>query len=308
MMARLKHLLSVLVLATMLLTQSLSPSLARADDSFDRGEIENALKDFYDHFAGRNTDDSKFLGTDRDRLTRVVARQLIPLEANLFNDIVGHMIAVDYRQSPPDRQAIEKLIGAMESEGRGTVFQTEKGAEEKAAMTVLADTVAVWSVVCLSVGFARSWAAADEMTGFEKFAYAMKNTPEQMPSSLKARLSIASLGVAIGSAHAAYDYLYRTRFDPREALERVQDQVVREIAEKADQYRSQLQKDAQARTSISEKQHEIFSAELNSLDVEILQLMENDMNYKGQLTPAQEDIVASRALLDQLQIERRKLK
>ena len=219
MKTSLHRILSVLIVSTTLLLQGVSPRLAYSDDSFDRGEIQNALKDYYDHYAGRNTGDTQFLGTDRDRLTRVVARQLITLEANLFNDMVGHMIAVDYRQSPADREAIEKLVASMENEGRGTVFQTAKGAEEKAAMTVLADTVAVWSVACLAIGFGRSWAQADEMTGFERFAYVMKNTPEQMPKALKTKLAIAGLSLAVGASHAAYDYLYQTRFDPREALD-----------------------------------------------------------------------------------------
>lgn len=297
MKTSLHRILSVLIVSTTLLLQGVSPRLAYSDDSFDRGEIQNALKDYYDHYAGRNTGDTQFLGTDRDRLTRVVARQLITLEANLFNDMVGHMIAVDYRQSPADREAIEKLVASMENEGRGTVFQTAKGAEEKAAMTVLADTVAVWSVACLAIGFGRSWAQADEMTGFERFAYVMKNTPEQMPKALKTKLAIAGLSLAVGASHAAYDYLYQTRFDPREALERIQDQIIQELAEKADQYRRALQPGQKAENL---KQLEASRQDLLSMEEQVTQLSNDDPEFQGRLSTVAEDISASKTEVEKL--------
>jgi hypothetical protein len=224
-----------------------------------------------------------------------MARQLLSLDANLFNDATAHMIAIDYMQSPADRLAIESLVDELEAQGRSEhILETGKEAKESLLMSAVSDAVIVWGVISLW-GYGKAWLAADDLQGLERFTYAMKAGEEGLPAALRSKLVRAGLSLAVGSSISAYQYLYRTRFDPKETLGRIQDQVVQDLAEKAANYRKTLQYGSK-----DEKVLEASRQDLANMEDQVLQLSKADPQFHGRLTPVAEDISAAQYKIENL--------
>lgn len=224
------------------------PSSALARSRYTADEIEMALIEFYAFYNSENSEKwntGALTGIDKTEVLTSVSEMLTSLRPNAYNDVLGHL-ALDYRNNPDHRSALEELLPIMHAQ---IAFELKADKEYHPAFSVIDGLFEAWGWMT-AFGFGRgAWISRGRGLGHNpSFARLIENVRKSTPGWKTILIS----GTAVGVADAILVTVRDKRLDPSRVLDNEQSVIINHLAVEMAKMRDELKKTLKTLESLPE--------------------------------------------------------